>query len=145
MLSTTHIGTARKVIIGCLIGLLLVAGIWFWVAKYFEAFSDMSQIVSNNPLNQKVADSVKLSDDYQTKSTKILSDYLITTATTADLVTLSNNAQAELLNLTLPNEYKEKHLAEVLLLGEIADLAKAENETAAAKKITNLKELFETK
>lgn len=134
------IKTNYKIIVGSIVALVLIAGVSAWLFKYFEAFSDMSQVVSKNPIQQQVVDLAKLSETYKLESTKIVSDFLASTeASNADIPALAKQAQNGLLALSLPAEFRQKHLSEVLLLGEIAESAAAGKAEASAAKINELK------
>lgn len=140
-----------RIIIGGLIGLTLISGGWYFLHRYFDVVSDIRLVVNNNPISPQTTvvtavDTAKLNEEYLAQSSKIITGYLaVASSTNADLPTISKTAQTDLLNLTLPKQYRAKHLAEVLLLGEIADLALSGNPKTATKKIADLKEIFEKK
>jgi len=139
---TEKITTGHKIMIGCIIALFCIGGIWLLINKYMQAVADVSQVVNKNPIGQKAVDLAKVEGDYLSKSTKILDDYFLAVDSgQADIIGLSKKAQTDLLNLTLTAQYKEKHLAEVLLLGGIVELAQAGNQTAISKKLKDLKDL----
>ncbi|MFA6526605.1 MAG: hypothetical protein WCT26_04315 [Candidatus Buchananbacteria bacterium] len=134
------IKTHYKIIISFVVALALIAGVTAWMFKYFEVFSDMSQVVSKNPIQQQVVDLAKLSETYKLESSKIFSDFLVSVGeSNADISSLAKQAQNSLLALSLPAEFRQKHLAEVLLLGEIAESAAAGKATISAAKINELK------
>lgn len=140
-----------RIVIGGLIALALIGGGWYFWRQYFAVVSDMKQVVNQSPISPKTdavtaVDSAKLNKDYLVQSSKVITDYLaVANSANVDLPALSQTAQADLLNLTLPAQYRAKHLAEVLLLGEIADLMVSGNPKTATKKIADLKEIFEKK
>lgn len=137
---TEKIKTHYKIIIGFVVALALIAGVTAWMFKYFEVFSDMSQVVSKNPIQQQVVDLAKLSETYKLESAKIFSDFLVSAGeSNADISSLAKQAQNGLLALSLPAEFRQKHLSEVLLLGEIAESAAAGKTEISAAKINELK------
>lgn len=97
-----------------------------------------SPAVSLTPVDQS-----KLADDYKVASDKILAEYLSAVANEPTrLADLTDNARNYLLELTLPAEYKEKHLSEVLLLGEISEMSRSGKASEAQAKYLELKALI---
>jgi hypothetical protein len=143
----TQIKSNQKIIIGFLVAVLVVFGLWWVAEKYFGLsvdLNDQSRPVLSNSAKQPepAVDLAKLAEDYQTKSAKIFNGYFSGLgATNENLVSLSLVAQDQLLNLNLPVEFKEKHLAEVLLLGEIAEAAQSGQTDSALGKLEELKKL----
>lgn len=134
------IKTHYRVIIGVIVGFILVGGLAAWLFKYFEVFSDMSQVVSKNPIQQQVVDLAQLSETYKLESAKIISDFIASAGeSNVDISSLAKQAQKDLLALSLPAEFRQKHLSEVLLLGEIAESAAAGKTAISAAKINELK------
>lgn len=138
----------NRIIIGGLVALLFIFGLGLWLFKYFEVLSDMNQTVSLNPLNKKIsqskqveADLAKLEADYLKQSQALIDQFLAQASTQGvDLTVLANDYQTKMLALKLPVRYKESHLAQVLILGEIAELAQDGQASRALKKIENLRD-----
>lgn len=105
--------------------------------------NDVKDNVRQTPIKiEQAVDQEVLKTEYLKKSQDILNDYFLATEqVNSNLADLSASAQSELLNLTLPVAYKEKHLAQVLLLGEIADLEHEGKHQLALNKLNQLKEL----
>mgnify|MGYP006910161772 CR=1 FL=1 len=137
----------NRIIIGGLVALVLILGFGFWLTKYFEVLTDMSQNLSQNPLSKRVnelqqsnIDLSKLETDYLSQSQSLVSEYLTQASVAgADLAVLSSDYQAKMLALTLPARYKESHLAQVLLLGEIAELSQDGKTNQAISKLEALR------
>jgi len=137
-----------RLIIGYLVTLLFIAGLWLLVSKYFEILADMNQTVTRNPINQKInqaqqqaVDLAQLEAEYAGASRSLMNEYLIQALVAdADLLVLSQDYQAKMLALSLPAKYKESHLAQILLLGEIAELAQEGQTAQALEKVQTLKD-----
>jgi len=140
MFCPPEITTRHKTIVGALIGLALIGGILLILLRYFEVFSDLGQVANKNPLQQQAVDLARLGENYRIESAKILADFLAATDNqTADIATLADRAQKDLLALSLPAP-DQKHFSEVILLGEIRDLAQAGQREETASKISELKQ-----
>jgi len=143
MLCSPQIKTHFKIIIGVLIGFAVIGGVLALIMKYFQGFSDMSQVVNKNPIQQQAVNLVQLGETYKIDSAKIISDFLAASASgSSDVAVLAAQAQKALLSLTVPGELRQKHLSEVLLLGEIKDLAAAKSTVRLNSKINELKQVF---
>ncbi len=105
--------------------------------------SDVKDNINQTPIKiEQAVDQEVLTAEYLKKSQDILNSYFSTIEKDdANLANLSASTQSELLNLTLPFSQKEKHLAQVLLLGEIADLENEGKHQSALNKLNQLKEL----
>lgn len=131
----------HKIIIGALIGLAVIGGLGAWLMRYFEAFSDVSQVANKNPNQKQAADLAQLSEDYLTASARIISDFLTAAESNpANAGALAQQAQKSLLALSLPAQFQQKHLSEVLLLGKIIDSAAAGQTAIVAEKISELRQ-----
>jgi hypothetical protein len=145
MLKTSH-----KLIIIITFALLAIFFVGFLFFQFTKGSAKLSQVADHKavikPSIETPVDPIKLESDYKTKSNEILSEYLRDAdENNQNLATTTEQAQSALLNLSLPPQYKERHLAEVLLLGEIAELAKSGNTVAVERKIKELRDFFEKK
>jgi len=135
----------QVIVVLILVGLLVGSVLLFILAsqKLNRLSDDVKDNVGQTPIKiEKVVDQEALAQAYLEQSEKIINDYFSAVqAEGADLAGLSASAQTELLNLTLPASNKEKHLAQVLLLGEIADLERDNKHQMAIDKLNKLKEL----
>lgn len=134
-----------KIIIIAVLFLVTIFFVGLLIFQYFRGTAKLAQVAENKNIikQEEIIDLAKLEADYQIESDRIMIDYLAQIEVeNADLIQLTEKAQADLLNLSLPAQFKERHLAEVLLLGEIADLAKKEKTALADKKIQELKNFF---
>jgi|GEM_PF-2488225 len=114
----------------------------FFLANNLSRNLAANKLIDQTQIQAPTVDLAKLKQDYEQQSVQILRDYLAQTNLSGmALVQASRQAQQDLLNLTLPAEYKNLHLQEVLLLGEIADLAQANNAASAAAKLDQLRQL----
>lgn len=144
MIHSLGIKTNYKLIVGILIGLAVIGGILAAAMKYFQAFSDMSQVADKNPIQRQAVDLARLSESYKAESAKIISDFLSASASGgSDIAALAAQAQNGLLSLTVSGESRQKHLSEVLLLGEINSMATAGDDAAGlSAKISELARIF---
>lgn len=144
MLKNSH-----KLIIVLVLILVSFGVVGFLFLQFINGTSKVAQVVEHKTaIKTEVPpiDLAKLETDYLTRSSEILSDYLaIADVKDPNLTTTTEQAQSALLNLSLPTAYKERHLAEILLLGEISTLSKNNKTTATNNKIQELKEFFATK
>ncbi len=146
MVSISKTSVIFRIVAISVLGLVLLGLVWYCAWRYLVVISDVNQLVVKNPIlaTQKPIDVERLNEDYLSQSSQIITEYLaVASSTNPNLAVLSHTAQASLLNLTLPAQYKARHLAEVLLLGEIADLISNGNPKNADKKINDLRQLFE--
>jgi len=143
MLCPPRLEIGYKVIIGILIGFLLLGGLAVLVVRYFEVFSDLNQTVNKNPVQSQVVDLARLAEDYRAGSAGIMSIFFTAYDNGADILAASKQAQQGLLALSLPAEYKQSHLQAILLLGEISDLAAADDNAESAGKVAELRKLFD--
>jgi len=144
MLCSDMIKTRYKLIIGAIVGFAVIGGIAALLLQYFELYSDMGQTVSKNPIQQQAVNMAQLSETYQAESARIISGFLAAAESgSADVAALASEAQKSMLALSLPPQYRQKHLSEVLLLGEIRDAAMSEQSAKASAKIAELKGIFD--
>lgn len=141
---------AHRFIIIVVLALLAIIFVSILSFQYINGSKKISQVAEYKEAVKTTietpVDPIKLENDYKAKSTEILSVYLANAdAKNQNLVSTTEQAQSALLNLSLPTQFKERHLAEVLLLGEITELAKAGNTIAVERKIKELKDFFETR
>ncbi len=134
--------------IGAVIAIALIAFLIIWAWGPFrnsaspampiaaDAGSDSGSVI-------KAIDQAKLAADYKAASDKIFAEYIA--AVSADpkkIASLSSGAKNALLGLTLPSEYKDRHLSEVILLGEIASLSQSGKTSEAEAKLSQLKAII---
>ena len=72
----TSSGSYVKAAIAIIISLLVLGGLWAFLFKYYELYSQVSSNVNKNPMQQEAIDLTKLSVDYYDKSEEITSGYL---------------------------------------------------------------------
>ena len=114
----------------------------FFVANNLAGDWTLKQSIYQSQPQQPTVDLVKLKEDYRRQSVQILRSYLAQKDLSLPaLAQASLKAQGELLNLILPAEDKESHLSEILLLGEIANLAESGNVASVSVKLDQLKRL----
>lgn len=140
----------HKIIIGAVIGLVIIGGLAALLLKYLSSANGLSQQASKNPLQQAAVnlaetstavDPAQLLSAYREQSTAIINDFLQQAVNPDNLAASASAAQAKFLALKVPAQYKQQHVAEVLLLGEISNLSKAGQSKAAQKKLAEFKEL----
>jgi len=125
MLSPVKIGMKARIAIGALLALLVAAGIWALAANRSNV-QPLAGETAENTNSRGQVDSVALSESYKAESDRIVADFLAAAQSgTAGVSDLASKAQKDLLALSLPAQFKAKHLAEVILLGKIADSAAA--------------------
>jgi len=141
---TTNTSLHAKLAIGLLVGLFVLGGFLAFLIKYYELFSNVSQQVSNSPIQQQVKETPQPVTDYKTESKGLLDAYLRQVENEASLETVNqatNNVRNSLLAMRVSAEDKASHLAKVLLLEEISRLAVEGNTEKLSQKINKLKEL----
>ena len=143
----TSSGSYVKAAIAIAISLLIIGGLWAFLFKYYELYSQVSSNVNKNPMQQEAVDLTKLSADYYSKSGEITSAYLSKSAeflAGGSLSEETEKARDSLLSLKVPAEAKAKHLAMVLMLEEIDRLARDNNSEKATQKLQDFKVLVES-
>ncbi|MFA5048853.1 MAG: hypothetical protein WC516_07560 [Patescibacteria group bacterium] len=141
LLKTT---VGHKIVIGFLLAIVFVGGISYYLYRYYEIFSEMGQQASRNPLQQQAVDLDKLEQAYRDAFTQIINSYLsLAESNVANLSEQSAQAQQQLLALKVPpsDDFRSKHLATVLALGEIERLAKSGQQDQVTTELTELKKL----
>lgn len=143
----TSSGSYVKAAIAIIISLLVLGGLWAFLFKYYELYSQVSSNVNKNPMQQEAIDLTKLSVDYYDKSEEITSGYLSKSAeflAGGNLSEETEKTRDSLLSLKVPAEAKAKHLAMVLMLEEIDRLARDNNSEKVAQKLEDFKVLVES-
>ncbi len=140
-----------KLSIIIIIGILALGGIMAFLLKYYELFSEVSNNVNKNPMQQQaMADAnsaANLAANYKSKSKQIVSSYLDGAQgfiSSGKMSEETEKSRDQLLALKVDEENKSKHLGMVLLLEEIDRLAKSGNTEKINFKLEELKELSET-
>ncbi len=130
--------TTAIIIIALVVAVIILAVL----LKYF-IFTGIRQTVGNNQSLQRTVDPVQLSETYKAQSSKIISDFLEASGNNGTGIgLLALQAQQKMLALSLPVQFKQKHLAEVLLLGEISDLSASGHNDQAVAKVDELRRIF---
>lgn len=143
----TSSGSYVKAAIAIAISLLVLGGLWAFLFKYYELYSQVSSNVNKNPMQQEVVDLAKLSSEYQSKSKEITSAYVSNSESFLAAGSLSletEKTRDSLLSLKVPAEAKAKHLAMVLMLEEIDRLAQENNSEKISQKLEEFKALVES-
>lgn len=127
--------------------LLFLGGLLVFLLKYYSLYSQVSEQVNKNPLQQQVVDLTELDREYQIKSQKIISAYFENWSqffNEGKLAEETEKTRDELLSLKVTAEAKTKHLAMVLMLEEIKRLAQENNQEKIFQKIEEFKKLVNT-
>lgn len=141
MNSPLNLKVDRRLVLAGAVAVFLLAGFILVAMRnnnqaLISSNIDNSQATGQPAVSEKRVDPGQLSYDYSTKSTKILADFFSAQQSGAEIGAVAKKAQADLLGLSLPGEYRQKHLNEVLKLGEIIDLV-ASGKTADLDKLVN--------
>ena len=134
----------RKIIIGFLLGLIFLAGISYYLYRYYEIVTEMGQQVAKNPLQQQAVDLDKMEQDYRSSFTQIIGGYLSSAdSNVSNFPEQTVQTQQQLLALKVPPsaDFKSKHLTTVLALGEIERLVKNGQKDQVITKLEELKNL----
>lgn len=143
----TSSGSYVKAAIIISVSLLVLGGLWAFLFKYYELYSQVSSNVNKNPMQQEAIDLTKISAEYYEKSGGITSSYIVNSLeflAGGNLSTETEKARDSLLSLKVPAEAKAKHLAMVLMLEEIDRLARDNNSEKAVQKLEDFKVLVES-
>ncbi|MFA5125049.1 MAG: hypothetical protein WC473_04495 [Patescibacteria group bacterium] len=129
-----------------LVGLAVICSLAFLAYKFYGVVNNVGlptnqikQVTANLDQPSQPIDLVKLNTDYAGSFAAITDDFLSQAIVSNDLSVLARSAQDKLLALKVPSENKAKHLAVILALGEIGELSGNSNQSATAKKLTELK------
>lgn len=145
MLNPPQLATRHKIMIFASAGLILVGGSAFFAVRYFQTMPGVGPSQTGNlatPAKADYIDLAQLSAVYQAESAKILSEFLAGADGNSPAIGISaKQAQEKMLALSLPAQYRQKHLAEVLILGEIAVLSEQGATAELNSKISELKQL----
>lgn len=139
MLCCPDLKIDRKIILAVAVAVFIFAGIILIAIRSNKPAATADQLYGQTAIPEQKIDTVKLSNEYQIKSAQILADFFGAYQTGGDIAAAAKTAQQDLLNLSLPGEFKQRHLSEVLMLGEIAELSSAGNASALAAKVNELK------
>jgi len=131
----------RKMILAAAMAVFVFAGIILLAARSNKPPMDADHPLAQIAAPQPKIDPVRLADEYQDASAKILDEFFSAYQAEEDVAAAAKSAQQALLALILPGELKQKHLAEVLKLGEIAELSQAGKAAALKAKVSELSAL----
>lgn len=132
----------RKMILAAAVAVFVFAGIILFATRSNKPLINADQPSEQAAAPEQKINPVQLAEEYQIKSAKISDDFFAAYQAGGDVAAAAKSAQQALLNLSLPAEFKQKHLLEVLKLGEIAELSQAGKTAGLAEKVSELKALI---